>query len=63
MNEIPTLRNIWSVSEAKANLAAFLKAAEKKPQMITVRGVAKAEIRLLPGAVTPAEKMKRARKK
>jgi prevent-host-death family protein len=38
----------WSVSEAKANFAAFLRAAEKGPQIVMVRGVRKAEIRLLP---------------
>lgn len=38
---VPT-GNIWPISKAKANFAAFLRAAEKEPQIITVRGVEKA---------------------
>jgi hypothetical protein len=40
--------NAWSISKAKANFAAFQRAAEKRPQIITVRGVPRYEIRLLP---------------
>jgi prevent-host-death family protein len=38
--------NVWSISKAKANFAAFLRAAEKEPQIVTVRGVPKAVLLL-----------------
>ena len=40
---VPT-GNVWPISKAKANFAAFLRAAEREPQIITVRGVEKAVI-------------------
>jgi prevent-host-death family protein len=56
-------RGVWSISQAKANFAAFLKAAERKPQTVTVRGVPKVEIRLLPGAKKSSQKNIRKGKK
>jgi hypothetical protein len=50
----------WSVSEIKANFSAFLKAADKAPQIITRRGKRVAEIRLLPSWKTQAKKQKNA---
>jgi prevent-host-death family protein len=48
--EVPIVGNSWPMSKAKANFAAFLRAAEKEPQIVTVRGKPKVEIRLLSNA-------------
>ncbi|HEY5239070.1 MAG TPA: type II toxin-antitoxin system prevent-host-death family antitoxin [Rhizomicrobium sp.] len=46
-NQILNASNRWPISKVKANFSAFLRAAEKSPQIVTVRGAAKAEVRLL----------------
>ncbi|MGH6872824.1 MAG: type II toxin-antitoxin system prevent-host-death family antitoxin [Rhizomicrobium sp.] len=45
--KIPVQSNVWPISVAKANFAAFLRAAERRPQIVTVRGIKRAEIHLL----------------
>lgn len=48
--------NSWPVQDAKARFAEFLREAEKEPQVITYRGRAKFEVRLIKDSVAKSAK-------